>query len=54
MGLASPAGQRRIGRGAFGAEGLENGQEQRAIGGHHQGVLLGHRVVRIAETLGSE
>jgi len=44
VGLASPSGQGRISLGAFGAEGLERGQEQSAVGGHHQGGLFGHGV----------
>ncbi len=44
VGLASPARQSGIGLGTFGAEGLERGQQQGAIGGHHQGGLFGHGV----------
>ena len=44
VGLAPPAGQRLISRAARGAEGLESGQEQGAVGGHHQSGLFGHGV----------
>ena len=41
MGLASPPGQSLKSVAAFGAEGLERSQEQRAVGGHHQSGLFG-------------
>ena len=44
VGPASPAGQGLIGLRPIGAEGLQNGQEQSAVGGYHQGGVFGHRV----------
>ena len=44
MGLASPPGQSLISLAPFGAEGLERGQEQSAVGGHHQDRLFGYGV----------
>jgi len=44
VGLAPPFGQLLIGGATFHAEGLEGGQQQGALGGHHQGGLLGYRV----------
>ena len=44
VGLASPFGQGLISCAAFGAEGLQSGQEQGAVGGNHQGGLFGHGV----------
>jgi len=41
VGLASPAGQGLIGWRTFGAEGSQRGQEQSAVGGHHEGGCLG-------------
>src|SRR5208282_1405654 len=44
VGLASPSGQSRISLGAFGAEGLERGQQQSAVSGDHQDRLFGYGV----------